>query len=218
MDSQDAKIEIRSGNFLPAWLRFLVPSVTDLIFIILLAAMTGGLLAPRLLGDASIGWHIRNGELMLRSHAVTRVDAFSATMNGQPWYAWEWLYDVVIAGIHQWLGLNGVVFLTAVIIATTFALTLRVKPAARRGLASERSSGGIVAGSVHDSPVCAPSRLELVIDRHLVPDIGRLCRIAAGRGRQLWWLPLLMLLWVNVHGGFVVGLRSAGSLSAEQWN
>ena len=28
--------------------------------------MTGGTLAPRLLGDASIGWHIRNGELMLR--------------------------------------------------------------------------------------------------------------------------------------------------------
>ena len=45
-------------------------------------------------------------------------------MSGQPWYAWEWLYDVEIAGIHHWWGLNGVVFFTAVIIAATFALTL----------------------------------------------------------------------------------------------
>ena len=54
---------------------------------------------------------------MLRSHAITRADPFSVTMGGQTWYAWEWLYDVVIAGIHHWLGLNGVVFFTAVIIA-----------------------------------------------------------------------------------------------------
>jgi hypothetical protein len=86
----------------PVWLRFLFPSVNDLIFIILLVAMTGGILAPRLLGDASIGWHIRNGELILQSHSVTRADPFSATMNGQACYAWEWLYVVVIAGIHLW--------------------------------------------------------------------------------------------------------------------
>jgi len=87
--------------------------------------MSGGALFARLLGDAGIGWHIRNGEQMLRTHTITRTDSFSVTMGGQPWYAWEWLYDLKIAGIHHWLGLNGVVFFTAVIIALTFALTLR---------------------------------------------------------------------------------------------
>ena len=52
-------------------------------------------------------------------------------MGGHTWYAWEWLYDLVIAGFHHWFGLNGVVFFTAVIIALTFALTLRL--ALRRG-------------------------------------------------------------------------------------
>src|SRR5215813_10464005 len=81
-------------------LRFLLPSVVDLIFIILLIGLTYGSLGTRLLGDAGIGWHIRNGENILRAHSITRTDPFSSTMAGQPWYAWEWLYDVLIAGIH----------------------------------------------------------------------------------------------------------------------
>ena len=175
LDSNSAQIETGSDKTtLPAWFRFLAPSTTDLIFIILLVAMSGGVLAPRLLGDASIGWHIRNGEQMLRTHAITRTDSFSVTMGGQTWYAWEWLYDVVIAGIHHWLGLNGVVFFTAVIIALTFALTLAPEFAARRGPAGRGAPACPVSGRFHDSFVCAAARSELVVHRDLVPDAGQL--------------------------------------------
>ena len=126
LNSEATHLEARSNKNPPAWFRFAIPSVADLIFIVLLFSMTGGALATRLLGDASIGWHIRNGELMLQSHTITRTDPFSVTMAGQPWYAWEWLYDLAIAGIHHYSGLNGVVFLTALIIAGTFALSLRI--------------------------------------------------------------------------------------------
>src|ERR1700693_791226 len=88
--------------------------------------MSGGALSTRLLGDAGIGWHIRNGEQMLRTHSVTRTDPFSVTMGGQAWYAWEWLYDLKVAALHHWFGLNGVVFFTAIVIALTFALALRL--------------------------------------------------------------------------------------------
>ena len=93
--------------------------------------MTAGGLATRLLGDAGIGWHIRNGEHILQTHSITRTDSFSVSKAGQTWYAWEWLYDAVIAGTHSSFGLNGVVFFTAFIIALTFALTLRLS--LRRG-------------------------------------------------------------------------------------
>src|SRR5919109_2356197 len=107
------------------WIHLILPSVTDLIFIVVLFSLSYSALSSRLLGDAGIGWHIRNGELMLRTHMVTRVDVFSYTMNGRPWLAWEWLYDVIIGAVHQWLGLNGVVFFTAIVIASTFALVFR---------------------------------------------------------------------------------------------
>ena len=99
------------------WLQFLMPSVSDLLFVALLLGLSCGALGRLLLRDAGTGWHIRNGELMLQTHSITRVDPFSATMSGQPWYAWEWLYDVLIAAIHHVLGLNGVVFYSAAVMA-----------------------------------------------------------------------------------------------------
>jgi hypothetical protein len=212
LDSNTAEIDTPSDKAPPpAWFRFLAPSITDLIFIILLFAMSSGALAPRLLGDASIGWHIRNGERMLRTHSITRVDPFSVTMGGQTWYAWEWLYDEKIAGIHHWMGLNGVVFFTAVIIALTFALTLRL--CLQRG-ADLPVTALLLALSLGVSMIHLFARphvlswLFTVIWFQLL-DSSESANPAASQ-RRLWYLPALMLLWVNVHGGFVLGFALLG--------
>jgi len=162
----------------PAWFRFLAPSASDLIFIILLVTMTAGVLAPRLLGDASIGWHIRNGELMLQSHSITRTDPFSVTMAGRTWYAWEWLYDAGIAAVHHQFGLNGVVLFTAVLALSLGASTIHLfaRPHVLSWLLS------VIWFQLLDS----------------------------SKENRLWWLPALMLLWVNVHGGFVLGFALLG--------
>jgi hypothetical protein len=212
LDSNTAEIDTPSDKAPPpAWFRFLAPSITDLIFIVLLFAMSSGALAPRLLGDASIGWHIRNGERMLRTHSITRVDPFSVTMGGQTWYAWEWLYDAKIAGIHHWMGLNGVVFFTAVIIALTFALTLRL--CLQRG-ADLPVTALLLALSLGVSMIHLFARphvlswLFTVIWFQLL-DSSESANPAASQ-RRLWYLPALMLLWVNVHGGFVLGFALLG--------
>jgi hypothetical protein len=212
LDSNTAEIDTPSDKAPPpAWFRFLAPSITDLIFIILLCAMSSGALAPRLLGDASIGWHIRNGERMLRTHSITRVDPFSVTMDGQTWYAWEWLYDAKIAGIHHWMGLNGVVFFTAVIIALTFALTLHL--CLRRG-ADLPVTALLLALSLGVSMIHLFARphvlswLFTVIWFQLL-DSSESANLAASQ-RRLWYLPALMLLWVNLHGGFVLGFALLG--------
>ena len=108
------------------WIRLLIPSVGDVIFIVLLALLTLTPLSVRLLGDAGIGWHIRTGQEILTTHAIPRVDSFSSSMNGKPWFAWEWLYDLVVGGLEGVTGLNGVVFLTALMIAGVFGWTFRL--------------------------------------------------------------------------------------------
>src|ERR1700692_3334121 len=93
--------------------RWLIPSIGELIFVALLGLLGFTSLSVRLLGDAEIGWHIRTGQLILATHSIPRVDPFSSSMSGQPWFAWEWLYDVLVGWLERTAGLNGVVLITA---------------------------------------------------------------------------------------------------------
>lgn len=188
----------------PVWFRFLLPSVADLIFIVLVLGLAYGPMATRLLNDGGIGWHIRNGEQMLQSHSLTRADTFSVTMNGQPWYAWEWLFDVTAAGGHQWLGLDGVVFLAALLIAATFTLLFR--------FTLERG-GNLPVTIVFLVLSFGAAAIHLFARPHIVSWLFTAiwfwildtAESGTGTSRRLYWLPVLTLLWANLHGGFVLG-------------
>jgi hypothetical protein len=191
------------------WMRYVLPSVADLVFLILLTSLSVGVLAHRLLNDAGIGWHIRNGELILSTHAITRADPFSSTVQGQTWYAWEWLYDVVIAVIHGWWGLNGVVFFPALILATTFALTFRLTLLRGGNLATTMFLLLLSMGAATVHFLARPHVLSwlFVVLWFYVLDSSE--SNPAG-GRRLFWLPVLMLFWVNLHGGFLTGFFLLG--------
>jgi hypothetical protein len=198
--SKPSSISARS----PFWLRAFVPSIADLIFVALLLSLACSAFAPRLLGDAGTGWHIRNGELMLHAHAISRLDPFSSTMSGKPWFAWEWLYDLVIAGIHGWSGLNGVTFFTSVIVAATFALGFRIVLArdANLILAVILLALAVGASSIH--LFARPHVLSWLL-AVIWFQILNSWDASPGGWRKLWSLPPLMILWVNLHGGFLTG-------------
>ncbi len=190
------------------WAHYVLPSVSDLIFLVLLS-LSMGTLAPRLLGDADTGWHIRNGELILATHSITRVDPFSSTMQGKPWYAWEWLYDVGIGVVHRWGGLNGVVFVSAFILALTFALMFRFALARGGTLAGTLLLSLLAIGAATIHFLARPhllSWLLTVVWFHLLDS----SETNPAKSRKLFWLPVIMLLWVNVHGGFLLGFLLLG--------
>jgi len=196
----------------PVWLRWVMPSGADLFFVVLLGALAFTPLSVRLLGDAGIGWHIRTGQQILATHAIPRVDPFSSTMQGQPWFAWEWLYDVVAGRLESGLGLNGVVWLTAVVLAAVFGLLFRLLM--RRGT-------HIFAAVILVLLAVSASMIHFLARPHVVSWLFTLIwfaildgderRAVRGSGRassarrRLWMFPLLMVVWVNLHGGFLVG-------------
>jgi len=188
----------------PNWMHFVVPSVADLLFVALALALSCGAMGRVLLRDSDIGWHIRDGEQMLLMHTIPRTDSFSSTMSGHTWYAWEWLYDLLIAAVHHFAGLNGVVFFTAVIIAATFAFVLRV--ALRRG-------GSLLVSLLLLVLALGASSVHFLARPHVLTwllaviwfDLLDSSASTYETGKRLLWLPLLMILWVNLHGGFVLG-------------
>jgi len=171
-------------------------------------------LSVRLLGDAGIGWHIRAGQQILATHAIPRVDPFSSTMGGKPWLDWEWLYDVVVGQLEATLGLNGVVWFTAVVIGSVFAWTfhLLVGRGTNMFLALLLVLLAVSASTIHF--LARPHVLSWLFTlawfwilesterESLAPETES--------SKKLWLLPPLMLLWVNVHGGFPLGFVLLG--------
>ena len=107
------------------WIRVVMPSGADLMFVALLECAGVHVRCRRLLGDAGIGWHIRTGQQILATHAIPRVDSFSSTMQASRGLPGSGSYDVVVGQLEAACGLNGVVWLTAVVIAAVFAWTFR---------------------------------------------------------------------------------------------
>jgi hypothetical protein len=190
-----------------------MPSISDLLFVALLSLLVFTGLSVRLLGDAGIGWHIRTGQLILTTHAVPRVDPFSSSMAGQSWFAWEWLYDVLAGWLEAVAGLNGVVLFTAVIIAAVFACAFRLL--VRRGT-------NILLALISVLLAASASMIHFLARPHVVSWLFTVlwlwildlseegCDSGAQRGWLPWLLPLTMLVWVNVHGGFLVGFVLLG--------
>ena len=184
--------------------RFAFPSIGDLIFSALLLGLATGPLSVSLLGDGGTGWHIRTGEWIWANHAVPRVDLFSSTMQGKPWYAWEWLYDAIVGALHRWAGLNGVVLFTACVIALTFSLVF--------GRMRARGAQLPIAIVLLLVAFCA-STVHLLARPHVVSWLLTVIWFwllerfeDTGESSSLIWLPPIMVLWVNTHGGFLVGV------------
>jgi hypothetical protein len=196
-----------TGKAPAAWVRWVLPSFADLFFLVLLCMLAFGPMSAGLLRDADTGWHIRSGEIILATGAVPRTDPFSYTKQGEPWYAWEWMYDVVIAAIHHVSGLNGVVLFTAAVISITFALLFRF---------ILRRSGNLVVAGFLTLLAAAAAQVHMLARPHVLSWlltllwVETLYRFEDGEGSVLLWLPPLMLLWVNVHAGFILGLGLLG--------
>ena len=189
----------------PATLRFLVPSARDIIFILLFWSLLAGPLSNRPLADADIGWHIRTGEQILATHSVPRTDPFSSTMQGQAWFAWEWLYDALLGVLYRACGLNGVVWLCALLVASIFVLLLWL-------LLKEGT--GLPLAIVLMLLAEAAATIHLYARPHIVSWLfSLLWFVALERWEQQtaprwlrWFFPASMALWVNLHGGWIFGL------------
>jgi hypothetical protein len=189
------------------WLRWALPSFADVFFLALLGILAFSPMSAGLLGDADTGWHIRSGEQILATHAIPRTDPFSYTRHGEPWYAWEWMYDVVIAAIHHVSGLNGVILFTAAVISVTFALLFRF---------ILRRSGNLAVAAFLTLLAAAAAQVHMLARPHVLSWlltllwVENLCRFEDGERSALLRLPPLMLLWVNLHAGFILGLGLLG--------
>ena len=179
------------------------PSVEMLIFIVVFTLSL--YLMPRLInGDGDLGRHITIGNVLLDTGEILRNDIFSHTMLGEDLVLHEWLSDLIFAQIYRLSGMNGIAWLTALILAATYALfTAGLKALDIR--TPIRLFAGTVAfliGAIHWHT--RPHIITTFLFTYLI--IILFSYYKTENRKLLYPLPFVMLLWANLHGAFVSGL------------
>ena len=179
------------------------PSFGDLAFLLPILLLFGRMHgATTLLSDCDTGWHIRTGEWILAHRTVPFSDIFSFSKPGAPWYAWEWLSDVVFAWLNALGGLRTVVLFSAFLLSLTFTLLFRLV----------RTRSNLIVAILITVIAADASSLHWLARPHLftllflVLFYSALERVREGRIFYLALLPLATILWTNLHGGFFVGV------------
>lgn len=193
--------------------RWWIPSFADLFFLSLLIWLfvAGPYGWSGLLADGDTGWHLRTGQYILAHHQVPHQDLFSFSRPGAPWFAWEWLTDVLYALLYQVWGLKGIVLLSGSIIALFAALLCcyTVWKGANPLVAASVTMVAIGAASLHF--LARPHLFTLLF---LVAALWLVERDRQKADVWIWVLVPLSALWTNLHGGFLVLLACLGLLLA----
>lgn len=152
--------------------------------------------------DPDIWWHLRNASLLVHSGHFIHADTLSYTVAGKPWVNFEWLSELPYYFAYVWLGLSGL-YVTMMLLATAIILGIYRLALLR----SQDTVAAFVASfvAVLFATVSLAPRTLLFGWLCLVVELGILWGLEKGRDHTAW-LPVLFLLWINLHGSWFLGL------------
>jgi hypothetical protein len=166
--------------------------------------------ASLLLGHYDLGWHLAAGDLIRERGAIPVQDPWSFTLGDKQWFNLSWLWDVIASFLFQYTKFSGLILFTsacgAVIVAylTSICLSTGASPAA-------------VCISVFAACVLYPA-FATAPNIYLAasPNTATMLFAVIFYGECLkrtrrFLLPVMMALWANLHGGFLIGFLILGA-------
>lgn len=182
-----------------------LPTLTfrDLRFLPVAATLTVAAFATRT--DTDLWWHLRTGQIIVDSHRFISSDPFSWTAAGRHWYLHEWLSEVIIYCVQSSVGFAAIAAITAATVVATLAIVYRL---ALRLCAREIVVLGLVALSALMLPEFVRVRPQVFSWLFFAIFWRQLYLNYRGQAVSLWPLPLLMIVWSNMHLGYLVGIMA----------
>lgn len=167
-----------------------------------------GFYAIRPIMDFDFWWHLKTGEIMLQQKALLGIDPFNYTgdiavkgresviLNGY------WLWQISAAFLFANWSFNGIIFLklfTAALIAWALHHQMQRQQLPETARILLATLGTVVIVTVYNLE--RPQVLSILF---LTLLIGMIANIRTGESPSRMLCPM-MILWANIHGGFVVG-------------
>lgn len=180
---------------------FFIPSIAE-VFFVLIFLILSILPNSKLLNDGDTAYHIRVGQHILETRDIPEQDIFSLHEPKPVFTAHEWLSEVIMAVVHQYHGITGIVVFYAFLISLSVYILFKLL---------QKYSSNIIFVSLIMALTVASNQLHWLARPHIfsllltVIWFGILERHRHADTKLLWVLPLIMMFWVNLHGGFLTG-------------
>lgn len=162
------------------------------------------LMAARSAGDPDMFWHLRAGEETIKGGKPLVVDTMSYTKAGERWVNHSWLAQVVLYLFFQMGGFFGLSLYVALLAAAAMFVVYQTM------------EGGVFLRAGIIVLVCAvigpvwsprPQMFSLLLFAGLNLWLEKYQRRKTNR---MWHLPILFILWSNLHGGYSFGFMLLG--------
>jgi hypothetical protein len=171
-----------------------------LLSLVTLCVLTGFIAVTG--ADADLFGHLTFGRDIVRVHAVHASDPYSFTSD-RPWVNHEWLAEAIMWICYATGGGVGLIVLKLSLAWGAGALLLEAWR--RYQLTHVQQDVLLFATAFGAWPSLVTVRPQMFSVFFLAAILAVLGRFRRGQIRALAWLPVIFAVWVNLHGGWVVG-------------
>jgi hypothetical protein len=171
-----------------------------------------------ILQDNDMGWHIRVGDLILSTGQIPKHDSWSFSGSKQTWYNLSWIWDVILSLINQKFGMEGLFIFSCACPSLLVALLLAsIRKRYDIGVNALIFIGVITTYCMFEFATGRPQIVGMffaLFFHHILhkyrfhPDNPQNIRV-------LFLLPLIMILWVNIHGSFFAAFIILGAFGLD---
>jgi hypothetical protein len=179
--------------------KLFIPSLFDLILVTVFIVLV---IAAPLIQSFDIWWHLKTGELIFNG-LFPKTDIYSVTAFGQPWILHEWGSEVIFFFSHKKLGIAGLIILKSFISALIFGLVFNIMIKKKVNILIAFLFTLLIMIGTANSWTVRPhlfTSLFLVLVFYLYTEFRH-----HHNQKILRYLPVLFFLWINLHGGFIIG-------------
>jgi hypothetical protein len=163
--------------------------------IVFIAIFTMAVRAP---ADSDTWWHLRSGQYIVETRSIPTTDPFSHTREGQPWIDHGWLAQVFWYALYAAGGWAGLSLGLAAVVTISFGLIWQIVPGNQYVRAFSLVLGAITSAIIW---AVRPQMISFLLAALILFLLERYKR---GGRRWIYALPLVILLWANVHGGYAI--------------
>lgn len=160
-------------------------------------------------GDDDVFWHLATGKYIMETGHVPSTDIFGYVTQGQEWMPFEWGWDVVTYNLYKTFGYNGISVFRTVIFLLIFFIYYVILRKFKVSTTLSVFMFILICFGIIDRLTPRPhiiSLLFFVLLLYLIISFRYFNR----KNIYLYFIPVIFLLWSNMHMGILAGMFLMG--------